>query len=145
MLINYTMWSSNLFSASSCFPRFLSPRFLGSRSRVWVQVLEVALHDWFPMKFVFTYISLVWWELNKRRSKVQEKNILCERALNFDHWKTFSKNYKLMRVWLWLAHKFTDNYYRSWLSPSSFKHKRYPTSLDNICLGKSLGYCLLPR
>ena len=40
-------------------------------------------------------------ELIKRRSKVQEeKNISCERALNLDQWKTFSGNYKPMRVWL---------------------------------------------
>ena len=70
MLINCTMWSSYLFSASSCFPRFswsrffsvqvfqgpgfsgfrffrvqgfLGPGFSGSRSRVRVQVLEVAI------------------------------------------------------------------------------------------------------
>ena len=53
------------------------------------------------MKFILTYnISL-----NKRRSKVQEKNMSCERALNFDQWKTFSENYKPMRVWLWLVYK----------------------------------------
>ena len=56
-------------------------------------------------------ISLVWWEIKfwktasetwnakyleliKRWSKVQEKNMSCEGALNFDHWKTFSENYK---------------------------------------------------
>ena len=39
-------------------------------------------------------------ELIKRRSKVQEKNMSCERGLNFDQWKTFSENYKPMRVWL---------------------------------------------
>ena len=37
-------------------------------------------------------------ELIKRRSKVQEKNMSCERALNFDQRKTFSENYKPMRV-----------------------------------------------
>ena len=62
------------------------------------------LHGWFLIKFVFTYIQyffgvmrnkLQWTsasetsnskylELIKRRSKVQEKNISCERALNFD-------------------------------------------------------------
>ena len=30
-------------------------------------------------------------ELTKRRSKVQEKNMSCEHALNFDKWKTFPK------------------------------------------------------
>ena len=39
----------------------------------------------------------------KRRSKVQEKNKWCERALNFDQWKAFSKNYEPRRVWLWLC------------------------------------------
>ena len=54
------------------------------------------------MKFIFTYtISL---ELFKRRSKVQKKE--ChERALNFGQWKTFSENYKPMRVWLSLVYK----------------------------------------
>ena len=34
----------------------------------------------------------------KRRSKVQENNMSCERALNFDQWKTFSENYKPMSL-----------------------------------------------
>ena len=34
----------------------------------------------------------------KRRSKVQDKNMLCKHALNFDHRKTFSENYKSVRV-----------------------------------------------
>ena len=33
-------------------------------------------------------------ELIKRRSKVQEKNIPFEHALNFDQWKTFLENYE---------------------------------------------------
>ena len=37
-------------------------------------------------------------ELIKRRPKVQEKDVSCERALNFDQCKTFSKNYKPLRV-----------------------------------------------
>ena len=47
--------------------------------------------------------------VNKKKSKVQEKNMPCKRAISVDHWKTFSKNYKLMRVWLWLVYKFTKN------------------------------------
>ena len=70
-------------------------------------------------------------ELIKRRSKVQEKNMSCERALNFDQWKTFSENYKPMRVWLWLVYKFAENcqMYRLF-SESIQTKKRYPTSLD---------------
>ena len=61
----------------------------------------MVFHDWFPMKFMFSYNIY----LNKRRSKVLEKNMSCECALNFDQWKKFSENYKLMRVWLWLVYK----------------------------------------
>ena len=71
--------------------------------------------------------------LIKRRSKVQEKNMSCERALNFDQWKTFSENYKPMRVWLWLVYKFTENcqIYRLFSEFIQTK-KRYPISLDKI-------------
>ena len=56
-VIKLYMWSSKRFSAFSCFPRFLWSRFfrvqffrvqvflgpvLGSQSRLWVQILEVA-------------------------------------------------------------------------------------------------------
>ena len=51
----------------------------------------------------FKYISRV---KIKRRSKVQEKNMSCERAWNFDQSKTFSEIYKPMIVWLWLVYKF---------------------------------------
>ena len=63
VLISYNMWSSNHFSISSCFPCFSSTRFFrvqvfdvrvqvpGSRSNVWVQVLEVAA------KQLFTFLK----------------------------------------------------------------------------------------
>ena len=55
-----------------------------------------------------------------------------ERALTFDQWKTFSENYKPMRVWLWLAYKFTEDYC-SWLFSEFIQtEKRYPTSFDKI-------------
>ena len=86
--------------------------------------------------YSFTYnISLTKYllELIKRRSKVQETNMSCERALNFDQWKTFSENYKPMRIWLWLVYKFTDNYCRSRLFFEFIQtQKRYPTSLDKM-------------
>ena len=77
--------------------------------------------DWFPLEFVFKYnISVMWWEINskqlisiwvnQKRSKVQEKNMSWKRGLNLDQWKTFSENYKPMRVWLWLVYKFVENY-----------------------------------
>ena len=97
------------------------------------------LHDWFPMKFVFKYnISLIWRqiskkELIKRRSKVQEKIMSCERALNFDQRKTFSENYKPMRVWLWLVYKFAENQTSARLFSEFIQtQKRYPTSPDKI-------------
>ena len=69
----------------------------------------------------------------KRRSKVQEKNMSCDRALNFDQRKIFSENYKPMRVWLSLAYKFTKNcqIYRLFCKFIQTK-KSYPTSLDII-------------
>ena len=90
--------------------------------------LWIVFHDWFPVKFLFTYnISL-----NKRRSKVQKKNMSCERALIFDQWKTFSENYKPMRVWLWLVYKFNENYCRSRLFSDFIQtQKKYPTSWQN--------------
>ena len=39
------------------------------------------------------------YELIKRRSKVDENNTSCERTFNFDQLKTFSENYKPMKVW----------------------------------------------
>ena len=99
-------------------------------------------HDWFPLEFVLRYnISVTWWEINskqqnlfeliKRRSKVQEKNMSCERDLNFDQWKTFSENYKPMRVWLWVVHRFAENYCHLRLFSEFIQtQKSYPTSHD---------------
>ena len=59
----------------------------------------------------------------------------CERALNFDQWKLFSEDYESMRVWLRLVHKFNMNYCRSRLFSEFIRtQKRYPTSLDKICI-----------
>ena len=59
----------------------------------------------------------------------------CERTLNFDQWKTFSENYKPMKVWLWLVYKFTENYCRLRLFSEFIQtQKRYPTSLGKICI-----------
>ena len=54
-------------------------------------------------------------ELIKRRSKVEEKNTSCERALHFEQWKIFFRIYKPMTVWFWLVYKFRENYCPSWL------------------------------
>ena len=55
--------------------------------------------------------------------------MLCKRPLNFDQWKTFSKNYKPMRVWLWFAYKFNENYCHLWLF-SEFKNSKEVTRLS---------------
>ena len=75
-------------------------------------------------------------ELIKRRSKVQEKkNMSFERALDFDEWITFSENYKPMRVSLWLFYKSTENNCCLQLFSEFIQtQKRYPTSLDKICI-----------
>ena len=45
-------------------------------------------YEWLPLQFLFIYsISLMYkylLELIKRKSKIQEKNMSCEDALNFD-------------------------------------------------------------
>ena len=70
---------------------------------------------------------------SKEDQKLKKKNMSCERALNFDQWKTFSKNYKPMRVWLWLVYKFTKNRQIDRLFSEFIQaKKRYPTSLDKI-------------
>ena len=70
-----------------------------------------------------------------RRSKVQQKNMSCECGLNFDQWKTFSENYKTMRVSLWLVYKFTENYCCLQLFSEFIQtQKSYSNSLDKICI-----------
>ena len=54
--------------------------------------------SWLASHEVCIHIQYFFGVLIKRRSKVQEKNMSCKRALNFDQWKTFSKNYKPMGV-----------------------------------------------
>ena len=72
-------------------------------------------------------------ELIKRRSKFQEKNMSCERVLNFHQWKTFSENCQPMRVCLWFVYKFTENFCHSRLFSEFIQtQKRYPTSLDKL-------------
>ena len=74
-------------------------------------------------------------EFTKRRPKVHEKNMSRERGLNFGQWKTFSKNYRPMRVWFWLVYKFTKNYCHLQLFSEFIQtQKSYPTSLDNHSL-----------
>ena len=93
-------WEKLKFIRSFNF--LLKNRFFQHQYQKQVKMRLFLLHDWFPMKFVFTYnISLVWWEIKfKRRSKVQENNMSCERALNFDQWKIFSKNLSLIMACL---------------------------------------------
>ena len=93
----------------------------------WLASFEVCIHRYFCD--VWKYLL----ELIKRRSKVQEKNMSCEGRLNFDQWKTFSENYKPIRVWLWFVYKFTENNCHSQLFSQFIQtQKRYPTSLDKI-------------
>ena len=106
------------------------------KTRFFQHQYQKQVHDWYFMigfHELFIYIQYFFSVVtpNKRRSKVQEKNISCERALNFDQWETFSKNYKPMRVWLWLVYKFFENYCRLRLFSEFIQiQKRYSTSLD---------------
>ena len=54
----------------------------------------------------------------------------CERALNFDQSKAFSRNFKPMRVCIWLVYKFIENNCRLQLSEFIQTQKWYPTSSE---------------
>ena len=63
----------------------------------------------YPLEYTYS-ISLMLWEQTsskkfllefiKKRSRVHDNNTSRELGLNFDQWKTFSENYKLIRIWL---------------------------------------------
>ena len=91
------------------------------------------------LEFVFIYsISFMYkylLELIKRRLKLQEKNISCERNLNFDQWKAFFENYKPIKVWLLLVYKITEDNCRLQLFSEFIQTQNsYPTSLDKISI-----------
>ena len=89
--------------------------------------MYIYLYQWLVYFGVCIYIQCfydVLLELIKRRSKVQEKKVSSERALNFDQWKTFLENYKPIRISLWLLYKYTKNNYRSRLFSESIQLKR---------------------
>ena len=56
VLINYTLWPSNLFSAFSCFPRFSWFKFF--RIQVRVQGLEIAPSGVFYKKAVLKHFAI---------------------------------------------------------------------------------------
>ena len=54
-------------------------------------------------------------------------------CFKFCKWKTFSKNYKSIKHWLYLVYKFNKNNCRLRLSSEFVQtEKRYPASLDKI-------------
>ena len=101
---------------------------------IWTSVSETS-ENMYPFVSLYS-ISLMYkclLKLIKRRSKVQEKNMSFARALNFDQGKTFSENYKSIRVWVWVVYKFTENNCCLQLSTDFIQtQKRYSTSLDKI-------------
>ena len=91
--------------------------------------------SWLVSHEVFIFTQIFFWRVRiKRRSKVQEKNMSCEQALDFDQWKTFSENNKPIRVMACLQ------IYQELLSLATFfsefiqTQKRYPTSLDKMLI-----------
>ena len=63
-------------------------------------------------------------ELIKKRSKFQEKNMSCERTLNFDQWKTFSKRVSQWEFDYGLFTNLPRIIVARDFSPSSFKLKK---------------------
>ena len=87
-----------------------SPR--KNKSRLWT------LQDSAERSLVPKFVRLLW--------KKPCLNMPYERAWNFDQRKTFSENYKPMRVWLWSVYKFTKNCCRSRLFSEFIQtQKRY--------------------
>ena len=123
--INFTLKNS-VFSISKCLFLFYD-WFLSHEVSIYIQCFFGVVRN-ISFRTASTKFKL---KLTKRRSKVQEKKLSCELALNFDQWKTLSENYKPMTSWLWLVHKFTENYCRlQLLSEFIQTKKRYPTSPD---------------
>ena len=77
--------------------------------------IYISLFLFHHLEYVFTTnsISSLQLELNKIRSKVQEKDMSREPAQQNDQWQTFFENYKPIRVWLWFVYKITENICRS--------------------------------
>ena len=93
----------------------------------WLVSHEVCIH-------IQYFFGVVRNKLQTKEDQKFEKRIChVNHALYFDQWKTFSTNYKPMRVWLRLVYKFTENYCRSRLFSKFIQtQKRYPTSLDKV-------------
>ena len=59
--------------------------------------------------YFFETVKKIYQKFIKRRSEAHQKSKLREISLNFDQWKTFSKNHELMRVSLLLVYKVNKN------------------------------------
>ena len=106
----------------------------------WLVSYEVCIHTQNFFGVVKNKLqALISTRVNQNKIKSSRKEICikinksCERNLNFDQWKTFSENYKPMRVSLWFVYKFTENYCRLQLSSEFIQtQKSFPTSLDKM-------------
>ena len=84
--------------------------------------------------FMIGFLWRLYSQILLRRVRKFKKRI-CQGSFNFDQWKTFSENYKLIRVWLWFVYKFTENNCCSRLYSEFIQtQKRYLTSLEKICI-----------
>ena len=101
----------------------------------WLVYFGICIHMQYFCDVVRNKLQTIsiYYSESKEDKKTQEKNMPCQRALNFDQSKRFFKNYKQMRFWLCLAYKFTENYRHLRLFSEFIQtQKRYPTSLNKI-------------
>ena len=49
-----------------------------------VKMSLILFHNWFASEWVFAYSISLTLCFNQKKIKIQEKNMSCERALNFD-------------------------------------------------------------
>ena len=89
--------------------------------------------------------------LIKRRSKVHQKNEPCEHTLNFDKWKTFTENYKPMKIMVCLQNKLAIYpLHKKWsfplkISSVNVTKQQFSTDLvtftEEILIGKLQIFC----
>ena len=73
-----------------------------------------AVFLWYSKKSNFN--ESIFNRVNQKKIKSSLKKYMsCEWTLNLDQWKAFAKDFKPIRVWLWLVYNTTKNNCYFWL------------------------------
>ena len=101
------------------------------QKQVKMYISLLLFHDRFPLvlKYFFDVVRNklqainIYTRVDKKKIKSSRKGYVIRTCFKFWTMKNIFWNYKPMRVWLWLAYKFTENIVAWDFSPSSFKLK----------------------